>query len=151
MPLLTRLLRLGTLAATAGFAACVLLQIVARLALPAAPSWTEEAARLCFVWAVGCAGGLALRDRAYVAFDVVYRRLPARWRRPSSAAIDAATALLFGLFTVAAARFTWMGLAERAPTLRFPMAVAFAGVLVLGIGVFAFAVAGVRRVLPKGV
>ena len=137
---LRRLLTYGTLASTTAFAACVLLQVFARLALPVAPSWTEEAARLCFVLAVGFGAGLALRSREYVAFDFFYRRLPARWQVRLARLSDLLTVALFAVFTVGAVRFTWMGLAERSPTLKFPMALAFASTLVLGVGVLAFAI-----------
>ena len=153
---LGRLLKAGTLLSTLGFAACVVLQIAARLLLPTAPSWTEEAARLCFVLAVGCAAGLALRGGGYVRFDFLYGRLPAPWQRRVGRLNAAATVLLFGVFAVEAVRFAAMGLAERSPALRLPMAVAFAAMVVLGGGVLAYALAWARRafarprVLPPG-
>ena len=138
MHTIARILKVGTLLSTVGFAACVLLQIFARLLLPAAPSWTEEAARLFFVLAVGCAAGPAVRAGAYVRFDILLSRLSPTARARLARAIDAATALLFALFTVAAVRFALMGVAERSPSLRFAMAVPFAGVVVLGVGVLAY-------------
>ena len=142
----TQLLKYGTLASTVAFAACVLLQIFARLALPAAPSWTEEAARLFFVLAVGFAAGLAMRSGDYVQFDFVYSSLSPVWQRRVSLATGVLTVGLFALFTVAAVRFAAMGLVERSPTLGFPMAVAFGAMVVLGVGVGVFAL---RWVLTK--
>jgi len=51
----------GTFLSTLGFVAAILLQIFARLFLATAPSWTEEAARVFFVIAIGFSAGLALR------------------------------------------------------------------------------------------
>ena len=134
------LLKYGTFLATLGFVGCILLQIFARLLLPSAPNWTEEAARLFFVLAIGCAAGLALRGNEYVHFDFLARRLPSVWQRRLGVAIDLLTVVLFAVFTVFALRFVLMGWAERSPTLRFPMAVPFAGVLVLGGSLTVFAV-----------
>lgn len=138
-------LKYGALLATAGFVASVLLQIFARLLLPTAPSWTEEAARLFFVVAIGCAAGPALRGGAYVNFDFLYAKLPAAWRNRLDLLIDALTVGLFGIFTYHAARFVRMGWAERSPSLEFPMAVAFAGVFVLGLSLLFYALARLGR------
>lgn len=133
-------LKWGTFLATLAFIACILLQIFARLFLTAAPSWTEEAARLFFVLAVGFASGLALRGGDYVHFDFLVRRLSPVGRRRVLFGVDLTTAGLFLIFTVYAARFMWMGWAESSPSLKFPMAIAFAGTLILGISVSVYAV-----------
>lgn len=138
-------MKLATLASTAAFAGAVLLQIFARLFLATAPSWTEEAARVFFVLAVGSSAGLALRSGEYVHFDFLYRRLGPRAQRCLTLLIDAATVVLFAVFTVGAVRFAIMGLAERSPSLRFPMAIPFAGIVVLGASVLVYALSRFRQ------
>ena len=59
--------------------------------------------------------------------------------------IDVVTVLLFGLFTVYAFEFTMMGLAERSPSLRFPMAIPFAGMFILGCSILVYAVVRLTR------
>lgn len=44
----------------------VMLQVIARYALPWSPHWTEELARFCFIYMVSLGAGLAIQDRAYV-------------------------------------------------------------------------------------
>jgi|AntRauTorckE5430_2_1112549.scaffolds.fasta_scaffold00729_5 TRAP-type C4-dicarboxylate transport system permease small subunit len=135
----------GTLLSTLGFVACILIQIFARLFLPTAPSWTEEAARLFFVIAIGCSAGLALRSGEYVNFDFFYRRMSDGWQRRVAFSIDLLTAILFALFTVYAVQFTIMGWAESSPSLKFPMAIPFAGMLILGFSLLVYAVARLRK------
>ena len=147
--MLSRTLKYATLLTAVAFAACVLLQIFARLALPTAPSWTEEAARVCFVLAVGSAAGLALRNGDYVGFDFFYRRLGPTGRRRLDLLTDVVTVALFAVFTVAALRFVAVGLDERSPSLRFPMALPFASMLLLGGSVLAFALVGFRQNLRR--
>ena len=134
------MLKAGTLVSSVGFVAAILYQIFARLFLATAPSWTEEAARLCFVIAVGCAAGLALRNRSYVHFDFLLNRLPGPQGRGVRVLIDALTVLLFALFTTQALRFTMMGWAERSPSMKFPMAVAFVSMFILGASLLIVAV-----------
>lgn len=125
--------------------AAILIQIFARLFLATAPSWTEEAARVFFVLAIGCSAGLALRSGEYVNFDFFYQRMSDAWQRRVAFLIDLLTVLLFALFTVYAVQFTVMGWAERSPSLKFPMAIPFAGMLILGFSLLVYAVDRLRR------
>ncbi len=133
-------LKYGTLLSTGGFVLAILLQIFARLFLATAPSWTEEAARVFFILAIGCSAGLALRSGEYVNFDFFYQRMSAPWQRRVAFLIDLFTVVLFALFTFFAVQFTVMGAAERSPSLRFPMAIPFAGMVLLGFSVLVYAV-----------
>ncbi|WP_116125629.1 TRAP transporter small permease [Lewinella sp. IMCC34183] len=137
-------LKWGTLAMTGAFIGCVLVQIYARLFLATAPSWTEEAARLCFVLAIAFAAGPALKRDAYVYFDFLYDRLPPGARRWLTLTIDLLTVALFLLFLYHAVAFTAMGTVERSPTLQFPMAIAFGSMVVLALSVLLYAVDRLR-------
>ena len=138
-------LKWGTFLSTLGFVAAILIQIFARLLLATAPSWTEEAARVFFVLAIGCSAGLALRSGEYVNFDFFYQRMSASWQRRIAFLIDLLTVILFALFTVYAVQFTVMGWAERSPSLKFPMAIPFAAMLILGFSLLVYAVDRLRK------
>jgi len=138
-------LKYGTFLSTMGFVGAILLQIFARLLLPTAPSWTEEAARVFFVLAIGCSAGLALRSGEYVNFDFFYARMSAPWQRRVTFLIDLLTVVLFVLFTVFAVQFTAMGWAESSPSLKFPMAIPFGAMLILGFSMLVYAVDRLRR------
>lgn len=142
---LTTALKYGTLLSTVAFAACVLLQIFARLFLATAPSWTEEAARVSFILAIGCSAGLALRSEEYVHFDFFYLKLSKPWQRRLTFLIDGSTVVLFAVFTVGAVQLTVMGWGERSPSLKFPMAIPFAGMFILGVSVLVYAVDSFRK------
>ena len=62
--------------------AVVVLQILARYALPWSPNWTEEMARFCFIYMVSFGAGLAIQDRGYVSVNTLLDKLspPARKR-----------------------------------------------------------------------
>jgi TRAP-type transport system small permease protein len=48
----------------------VIIQVVARYALPWSPHWTEEMARFYFIYMVSLGAGLAIKDRAYINVSV---------------------------------------------------------------------------------
>lgn len=44
----------------------VMIQVIARYALPWSPHWTEEMARFSFIYMVSLGAGLAVKDRSYI-------------------------------------------------------------------------------------
>lgn len=52
----------------------VMIQVIARYALPWSPHWTEELARFCFSYVVSLGAGLAVKDRAYVNVTILLDR-----------------------------------------------------------------------------
>lgn len=59
-----------------GFIASVLIQVIARTFLPAAPNWTEEAARFLFIYMVAFAGNAAVLSDEYVGVELLTEFLP---------------------------------------------------------------------------
>lgn len=144
-----RIMKWGTFLSTLGFVASILIQIFARLFLETAPSWTEEAARVFFVIAIACAAGLALRSGDYVNFDFFYARMSPVWKRRITFLIDLLTVILFAIFTVYAVQLTIMGWAERSPSLKIPMAIPFAAMLILGFSLLVYAIDSFRQNLTS--
>lgn len=124
-------LKYMTLICCAAFVSMVLLQIVARFAFTQAPSWTEEAARMLFVYTISFAAGLGLRARAYVSMDLLYNRLPEPLQKGVDLLNDVLVVLLFGLMLAYSFSFIELGLAETSPSLRVPMAIPFAATTVM--------------------
>lgn len=58
----------------------VMIQVIARYALPWSPHWTEELARFCFIYMVSLGAGLAIKDRAYVNVTTFLRMFKGRSR-----------------------------------------------------------------------
>ncbi|WP_273565472.1 TRAP transporter small permease [Maribacter halichondriae] len=126
-----RFLKIGTLLGTFGFLAAVLLQIFARFFLESAPSWTEEASRLFFIYAISFAAGLALKSNYYVALDTFYNIFDHRFKRILNWGIPISIFLLFAIIAVYTIPLIVLGLDEKSPSLKFPMAVAFFSILIM--------------------
>ena len=134
-----RFLKYGTLLSTLALIGTVLLQIFARFFLASAPSWTEEASRFFFIYAIAFASGLALKKKYYVHLDVFFDRLANIWQKRLLVLIPASTFLLFGILSVFAIEFTLMGHRESSPSLGIPMSVAFCSILLMGLAMSFFA------------
>jgi TRAP-type C4-dicarboxylate transport system permease small subunit len=64
------------------FCVTVIIQIVCRsLPFLPIPSWTEELARYCFIYAVAFGAGLAVQANSYVAVDILTNMIPKRLKR----------------------------------------------------------------------
>lgn len=129
--ILDRVLEIGTVITTLGIIVTVTIQAFARLCLPVAPAWTEEGARMCFVFSVAFAAGLAVRDRVFVKVDTLQRMLPERHARILSLIIYLAVLLLMITVSVFAIDFIKVGQGQRSPCLQIPMAGIHAALLLL--------------------
>ena len=130
---ISRLLKYGTLLSTYGLIGSVLLQIFARFFLANTPPWTEEVARLCFIYATAFAAALALKQQYYVHLDALFNRLPAKLQKWLLVAIPAGSLLLFATLGLFAVLFVLRGYQELSPSMPIPMSLTFFSMIVLGI------------------
>ncbi|MBN1124801.1 MAG: TRAP transporter small permease [Sedimentisphaerales bacterium] len=125
------ILATGTFLSMAGLVIVVVIQIVGRKFLAAAPAWTEEAARFFFLFSVAFGAALAAGNREFIAVDILYRRLPNK----VSAVLQAVVWCLIGIFMLlvsgASVSFFQLGLVQRSPSLGISMAVVHGAMLLL--------------------
>ena len=142
-------LKYGTLLSTLGFIGATGIQIYARFFMESAPSWTEEAARFFFIYAVSFAAGLAMKDGYYVHFDVFYNKLKERQQHILKLLVSVLTLVLFLTLAAFSFQFVRVGIPEHSPSLEVPMAIAFASMVLMGIAVSFFAFLDVLQILKK--
>ena len=95
-----KILKIGTLLSTWGLIAMVLLQIICRFSWFDTPSWTEEASRILFIYAISFASGLALKSsNYYVALDAFYNMFNPKFRLFLDKSIPVVICILFVIFT----------------------------------------------------
>lgn len=130
-----RILKIGTLCATVGFIFTVILQIYARFFLEDAPSWTEEASRLFFIYAIAFAAGLALKNKYYVHLDMFFNRFSNSIRKRIELIIPVVTFLLFAIIMVFSIQLIILGLPEKSPSMGFTMGFAFISVFIMSVAI----------------
>lgn len=147
--LIEKILKAGTLLSTFGFIGSTLIQIYARFFMDSAPSWTEEASRFFFVYAMSFAAGLALKDNYYVYLDVFYAKLKSPARRLVDICVHLTTIALFFVLGIYAIQYVVLGIPEKSPSLGFPMAVAFISMVVMSLSIVIYAVYELKSSLDK--
>jgi len=136
---LGKILKIGVLLSTTGFIGATVVQIFARFFLPSAPSWTEEASRLFFIYAMSFAAGLAMRDKYYVELDVFYSRFTPKVKGVIDLVILVCTITLFAVMGLYSIQYIQLGAPETSPSMRIPMSYAFFSVLIMSLSVGAYA------------
>ncbi len=131
LKVINRLLSLGTLISTAGFIGATVVQIFARFFLASAPSWTEEASRLFFIYAMSFAAGLALRDKYYVELDVFYRKFSKKLKYIVDILIQLSVVFLFAIMGIFSVQYILLSSTETSPSMRIPMSFAFVSLLIM--------------------
>lgn len=146
---LNKLLGLGTLLSTIGFVASTVIQIFARFFLASAPSWTEEASRLFFIYAMSFAAGLALRDKYFVELDYFYQKFSKKIQFIIDMLIQFCTVLLFAIMGFYSLQYIHLGSTETSPSMRIPMSFAFISILLMSVTVVVYALVEIVQLNKK--
>ena len=126
-----RLLKIGTLLSTFGLLSTVLLQIICRFTPFNTPSWTEEASRLFFIYAMSFSAGLAMKNEYYVHLDMFYNRFPDRIKKILNLAVPSITLILFVVMAIYSIKFVLLGIPEKSPSMGFNMGIAFFSIFIM--------------------
>ncbi|MFY0598216.1 MAG: TRAP transporter small permease [Cyclobacteriaceae bacterium] len=146
MRILSKTLEAGTLLSTVAFIGSILFQIYARLFLPSAPSWTEEASRLFFVYAMSFAAGLAVKDNEYVFLDLFYERMKPSVQKTIDVLVPGIVSLLFLIMGIFAIQYVQLGIPEKSPSIGISMAWIFGSVLVMSVTI---AIYSIHEIIDK--
>ncbi|GED23388.1 TRAP transporter small permease [Halomonas halmophila] len=131
---LDRLFALLASLALLGIAAVVLLQVVARVALPFVPAWTEELSRYLFIYLVALSSGLVLRRNRHVNVELFQHLLSRRGQLLYRALCCLAVGLFAAWMVPYAMQYAQVGAFQTSPTLKVPMNyIFFSTVALLGL------------------
>ncbi len=146
---LGRLLKIGTLLFTWGLICTVLLQIVCRFSWLQTPSWTEEASRLFFIYAMSFAAGLAMKNDFYVHLDMFYNYLGKKVKKVLEIAIPLFSLLLFLTMALFSVKFIVLGIPEKSPSMGFNMGIAFFSMFIMSISISYYLWVKIARTIKK--
>lgn len=143
--LIDRILEGGTLVSFVALIAVVFLQVFARFALPKTPHWTEEASRIFFIYTVCFAGGLAVRDKAYVNVDLILVRFRGRIRAFLQLLLDGMVAAFMTVVLFYSIPFVKIGMIQKSAALGVTMSYLFASMLLLSGSVILYTLYDIAR------
>jgi TRAP-type C4-dicarboxylate transport system permease small subunit len=116
-----------------GMVISVVVQVFTRFFMESAPHWTEEAARMFFIFSVAFGSGLAIRDHAFVQLDYFLNKLNVSYKHKILVIIQGII-LIFGiLLSYYSIKFIGIGSTETSPSLQIKMSYVFSSMFILGI------------------
>ncbi len=107
--------------------------VFGRYALDIGLAWSDEAARLLFIWVVFVGFAVGVRHRAHIGVEFVVDRLSPRWRHVIEIIQDLAIlgfSILFTWQSLITVRFSFL---QRFPGLEVSIAWLYSAVLVAGV------------------
>lgn len=120
--------------------AVVILQILARYALPWSPNWTEELARFCFIYMVSLGAGLAVQDRGYVSVNTLLDRLvPSARKRLEIIILIVVIILMFTMFIVSIPLAQIVSL-QISPAMQLNMSIMYGSMACMGLFVSIYSI-----------
>ena len=129
----------GTLISICLLIASVILQILARFLLASAPSWTEEASRVLFIYAIAFSSGLAFKEQQFVSLDIFFEKFSSKSQEQIMKLISFLVFTLFAAVAFFSIRFISQGHAEFSPSMRLRMSFIFFSIWVMGASIAYYA------------
>ena len=147
--LVSTFLKYGTLISTLILVVSVVVQIYARFFMESAPSWTEEASRLFFIYAICFASGLAYKQNYFVALDLITSRLSEKGKKALSIGVTMMELLLFLVMAIYSFSYIKLGYVEKSPSLGFNMSISFTSMLLMSLSIVFYSSIKLSQLLKK--
>lgn len=138
MKLVFRLFKAGALFSFMTMIVVVGIQVFARYFLDTAPPWTEEVARIMFIYTVafGTAAGIVNGD--FIRLDLIARYLPAGILNWLDVITDVIIIIFAALLFMGSIHFVKLGMDEISPALEITMGYIFMSMGITALAVFIF-------------
>jgi TRAP-type C4-dicarboxylate transport system permease small subunit len=111
----------------------VTLQVFSRFTLPKTPHWTEEAARIFFIYMVSFAACLAVRNKGFINVDTFIRLLPQKAGKIMQVLIHSIIAIFMSIIMIHSIIFIKIGSIQKSPSLQIPMSFIFFSMFILSL------------------
>lgn len=138
MKMVSRLFKTGAVLSLTLMIVVVGIQIFARYFLKTSPAWTEEAARILFIYAVAFGTGTGIRNGDFIRLDLIDKFLPERIKHWLDLMTDIFILIFAGLLFSGSIAFIKLGMDESSPALEISMGFVFISMAVIGLAIIVF-------------
>jgi TRAP-type transport system small permease protein len=138
MKLIDKLFKTGALISLAAMITAVTIQVFTRLFMDSTPHWTEEAARIFFIYSVAFGTGTGLKNGDFVRLDLIGRYMS----RKTGLILDVTTDIIVLIFAIVlfvhSLKFVKLGMDELSPALEITMGFVFISMAIIGLAIAIF-------------
>ena len=136
-----KLFKAGALISLLAMITAVTIQVFARFFLEIAPHWTEEAARIFFVYSVGFGTAIGIKNGDFIRLDLITNYLSKRLNKWLNIFTDVVVIVFAFILTVHSLKFVQLGMDEFSPALQITMGFVFISITLIGLSVILFTIA----------
>lgn len=133
-----KLFKAGALFSMTAMILVVTLQVFTRYFMDTTPHWTEEAARMLFIYAVAFGTGIGIKNGDFIRLDLIGKYITPAVDRLLDFIIDVAVVLFAVLLMISSINFVRLGMDELSPALELTMGFIFISLSIIGLAVFLF-------------
>ncbi len=126
-------------------------QVLARYVFQVSTPWTEELARLCFVWGVFLGAAIGVKRNLHTRVDFIFIRLPARLAALVLAGIDLLLTILALVMIVYGSQLVLSTRTDLSTSLGYPRNWFYLPVPASGLMMLWYLVPGLARRLSEGI
>jgi TRAP-type transport system small permease protein len=140
-----RLFATGAFLSLAGMIIVVGIQVFFRFFMEATPHWTEEAARMLFIYSVAFGTGTGITNGDFIRLNLIGKYLSPRAERFLHLTTDIIVTGFSVIIIFYSFEFVALGMDEKSPALQIPMGLVFFSMVIIGLAIFIFTLEGLFR------
>lgn len=146
---LSKLYKAGALVSFTAMIVVVVLQVFTRYFIESAPHWTEELARIFFIYSVAFGTGTGFQNGDFIRLDLIQKYISGRLERMLNIITDIIVVVFAVLLIAGSIDFIKLGMDELSPALRITMGFVFLSMLIIGLAIVFFTLAHLLQVLKN--
>jgi TRAP-type transport system small permease protein len=149
--LANKMINVGAFISLGAMITVVSIQVFSRFFMESTPHWTEEAARIFFIYSVAFGTGIGIRNGDFITINLIGRHLSPKYDRLLQISIHVITIAFSIILVIGSWHFIKLGMDERSPALQVTMGFVFASIMIIGLAVAFFTLGHVYNLIkgPK--
>lgn len=133
-----KLFNAGALISLGAMIIIVALQVFTRFFMESTPHWTEEAARIFFIYSVAFGTAIGIKNGDFVKLNLIGKYLSSRNDRLLNIFIDLTTIAFALILILHSIKFVKLGMDELSPALEITMGFVFLSITIIGLSIVFF-------------
>ncbi|MEX0980657.1 MAG: TRAP transporter small permease subunit [Bacteroidales bacterium] len=133
-----KLFNAGALISLGAMILIVALQVFTRFFMETTPHWTEEAARIFFIYSVAFGTAIGIKNGDFIKLNLIGKYLSSRSDRLLNIFIDMTTIAFATTLIIHNIKFVKLGMDELSPALEVTMGFVFISITIIGLSIVVF-------------
>lgn len=133
-----KLFNAGALISLGAMIIIVALQVFTRFFMESTPHWTEEAARIFFIYSVAFGTVIGIKNGDFVKLNLIGKYLSSRNDRLLNIFVDLTTIAFALILILHSIKFVKLGMDELSPALEITMGFVFLSITIIGLSIVFF-------------